>query len=120
MAYTTLPVLDAVKAGTEIDGLEVGANTQGGNGFEFANDGKTILKVIEGTGVAEGITFEAILDRFGRAEDVLTRVVTASKSFIYGPFMPEIWNINGKLRFKFTGAAGAATTCMAIRVSHPT
>ena len=121
MAYTTLAVLPSVKAGTELIALMVGANTQGANGFDFANDGQTILLVIDilATGVGDTLTFEAIADSDGRVETTLTRTITAKKIYAYGPFLPAIWNqSNGRVRCKFTTAA-AGTTIMAIRVSNP-
>ena len=122
MAYTELTVLGADKAGDELIALMVGASTQAADGFEFDNDGCTMLLVLDelATGAGDTITFKAILDRYGRAEDVLTRTVTAKKMFAYGPFLPEIWNqTDGKLKFKFTTAA-VTTTLVAIRVANPT
>ena len=122
MAYTELTVLAASKAGDELIAKMVGANSQGSNGFEFVNDGRTMLLVLDelATGAGDTITFKAILDRYGRAEDVLTRTVTAKKMFAYGPFLPEIWNqTDGKVRLKFTTAA-VKTTLVAIRVANPT
>ena len=122
MAYTELTVLGADKAGDELIALMVGASTQAADGFEFDNDGRTMLLVLDelATGAGDTITFEAILDRYGRAEDVLTRTVTAKKMFAYGPFLPEIWNqTDGKVKFKFTTAA-ATTQLVAIRVADPT
>jgi len=122
MAYTTLTVLGADKAGDELIALMVAANTQGADGFDFANDGKTIILVLDAlaTGAGDTITFEAITDEDGRAETTLTRTVTAKKIYAYGPFSPAIWNqSNGRVRFKFTTAA-ATTTVIVIRVDNPT
>ena len=122
MAYTTLTVLAADKAGDELIALMVGANTQGADGFDFANDGRTIVLVLDqlATGAGDTITFEAVTDSDGRAETTLTRTVTAKKIYVYGPFNPDIWNqSNGRVRFKFTTAA-ATTAVMAIRVANPT
>ena len=122
MAYTELTVLAADKAGDELIALMVGANTQTADGFEFVNDGRTMLLVLDelALGAGDTITLEAILDRYGRAEDVLTRTVTAKKMYAYGPFLPEIWNqTDGKVKFKFTTGA-ATTTLIAIRVADPT
>ena len=121
MGYTTLPVLDADKAGDELIALMVGADTQDTDGFDFANDGKTILLVLDtlATGAGDIITFEAVVDPDGRAETTLTRTVTLKKIFAYGPFLPLIWNqSNGRVRLKFTTHAGT-TTIVAIRVSNP-
>jgi len=122
MAYTELTVLAADKAGDELIALMVGANTQTADGFEFVNDGRTMLLVLDelALGAGDTITPEAILDRYGRAEDVLTRTVTAKKMYAYGPFLPEIWNqTDGKVKFKFT-TADAKTQLVAIRVADPT
>jgi len=122
MAYTTLTVLDAVKAGTELIALMVGSDTQAGDGFDFANDGQTILFVLDELALGAGdiITFEAVTDPDGRAETTLTRTVTAQKMYFYGPFLPLIWNqSNGRVRLKFT-TANAKTRIIAVRVSNST
>ncbi len=122
MAYTALTVLVAGKAGNELIALMVAANTQGADGFEFANDGRTVLLVLDSlaAGAGDTITFEAITDEDGRAETTLARTVTAKKIYVYGPFLPDTWNqSDGKVKFKF-GTAAATTTLMAIRVANPT
>ena len=119
MAYTALTVLAADKDGDELIALMVGANTQGGDGFEFANDGKTGLLVLDqlAAGAGDTITFEDVANQYGRHETTLTRTVTAKKIYMYGPFKPEIWNqSDGKVKFKFTTAA-ATTTLVAIRLA---
>jgi len=121
MAYTTLTVLDADKAGDELIALMVGSDTQDTDGFDFANDGQTILFVLDelSAGAGDTITFEAVNDPDGRAETTLTRTVTAKKMYFYGPFLPLIWNqSNGRVRLKFT-TADAKTQIMAVRVSNP-
>ena len=121
MAYTTLTVLGADKAGDELIALMVGADTQGGDGFDFANDGQTVLLVLDqlAAGAGDTITFEAVTDPDGRVETTLTRTVTAKKIYAYGPFLPLIWNqTNGRVRLKFT-TADAKTQLVAIRVSNP-
>jgi len=121
MAYTTLTVLGADKAGDELIALMVGADTAGTDGFKFDNDGKTVLLVLDelATGAGDTITFEAINDKYGRAEDTLTRTVTAKKIYVYGPFLPDIWNqSDGTVAFDFTTSA-STTTLIAIRVDNP-
>ena len=121
MAYTTLTVLPAAKAGSELIALMVGANTQGADGFDFPNDGRTVLLVLDALsdGAGDTLTFEAVTDSDGRAETNLARTVTAKKMFVYGPFLPEIWNqSNGRVRCKFT-TASSKTTIVAIRVANP-
>jgi len=121
MAYTTLTVLAADIDGDELIALMVGADTQGTSGFEFANDGKTLLLVLDqlAAGAGDTITFEGVNDKYGRAETTLTRTVTAKKMYIYGPFDPALWNKdNGKVRFAFT-TKDAKTTLMAIRCANP-
>lgn len=120
MAYTTLTVLGADKAGDELIALMVGADTQDTDGFDFDNTGKEIVLVLDelATGAGDTITFEAINDKYGRAETTLTRTVTAKKIYAYGPFLPEIWNqSDNTVRFKFTTAA-STTTVMVIRVDN--
>jgi len=121
MAYKELTVLESDKSGDELIALMVGADTQESDGFEFNNDGKTVLLVLDelATGAGDTITFEAIADKYGRLEDTLTRTVTAKKMYVYGPFLPEIWNqSDNKVKFKFTTAA-STTTVVAIKVANP-
>ena len=121
MPYTTLDVLDADKGGDELIALMVGSDTQGTDGFDFANDGQTILLVLDelATGAGDDITFEAVNDPDGRAETTLTRAVTLKKIYVYGPFLPLIWNqSNGRVRLKFT-THSSKTEIVAIRVSNP-
>ncbi len=120
MAYTTLTVLDADKAGDELIALMVGSDTQDVDGFDFANDGQTIVFVLDelAAGAGDTITFEAPNDPDGRAETTLTRTVTAKKLYFYGPFLPLLWNYSGMVRLKFT-TANAKTQIMAVRVSNP-
>jgi len=122
MAYVTLTVLGADKLGDELIALMVGADDQGaGDGFEFLNDGSTVLLVLDqlALGAGDDFTLEAVLDQYGRAEDVLLRTINAKKIYIYGPFLPEIWNIDGKIRFKFT-THDIKTQLIAISVKNPT
>lgn len=122
MAYTTLTVLGTDKAGDELIALMVGADTQGGDGFKFANDGKTILFVLDelAAGAGDTITFECVNDPDGRTETTLTRTVTAKKMYFYGPFLPLIWNqSDGTVALKF-GTANAKTQVLATRIENPT
>ena len=122
MAYTLLTVLGADKAGDELIALMVGADSQGGDGFDFPNDGQTILLVLDqlAAGAGDTLTFEAVTDPDGRAETTLARTITAKKIYAYGPFLPLIWNqTDGRVRCKFT-TADTKTRIMAIRVANPT
>ncbi len=121
MAYTALTVLASDIDGDELIALMVGSDTQGADGFEFANDGRTMLLVLDqlAAGAGDTITFEANLDKYGRAASPLTRTVTAKKIYSYGPFEPGLWNKpGGKLRFKFT-THDAKTTLVAIQIANP-
>lgn len=120
MAYTTLTVLAADIDGDELIALQVGADTQGASGFQFANDGKTLLFVMDqlATGAGDTLTFIGVNDKYGRAETTLARTITAKKMYIYGPFDPSLWNdVAGMVRFAFT-TADAKTTLMAIRCAN--
>lgn len=122
MAYTLLTVLGADKAGDELIALMVGADTQGGDGFDFPNDGQTMLFVLDelAAGAGDTLTFEAVADPDGRTETTLTRTITAKKMYIYGPFLPLIWNqSDGRVRCKFT-TANAKTKILAVRIANPT
>ena len=121
MAYTALDVLDTDKAGDELIALMVGADTQAGDGFEFVNDGRTILFVLDelSAGAGDTITFEGVTDSDGRSETTLTRTVTLKKLFFYGPFLPDIWNqAGGLVKLKFT-TANSKTKIIAARISNP-
>jgi len=121
MAYTELTVLESDIDGDELIALMVGADTQGAGGFEFKNDGKVILFVLDqlAAGAGDTITFQANADKYGNTPSPLTRTVTAKKLYFYGPFNPEEWNkTGGKVRFRFA-TADAKTQLMAVRVSNP-
>ena len=99
----------------------VGSDTQDTDGFEFANDGHTIILVQDelSAGAGDTITIECVNDEYGRQESPLTRTITAQKAYSYGPFNPAIWNqTGGLLRFKFT-TANAKTEVMVISVKNP-
>ena len=121
MAYTALTVLANDVDGDELIALMVGADTQDTDGFEFANDGQTVLLVHDelAAGAGDTITFEDVADIYGRHETTLARTVTAKKMYMYGPFLPGIWNqSDGKVKAKFTTAA-ATTLVVAVRVANP-
>ena len=116
-----MTVLAADKAGDELIALMVGADTQVTDGFKFANDGKTMLLVLDelATGAGDTITLEAVTDPDGRSETTLTRTVVAKKIYAYGPFLPLIWNqSDNTVALKFTTAA-SKTKVIAIRISDP-
>jgi len=120
--YTTLTVLAADKTGDELLAEMVGADTQAADGFDFPNDGNVVLLVQDdpSTGAGDTLTFSAINDPYGRPEATLTRTITSKKMYVYGPFLPLIWNqSDGTINCKFTTAA-ATTLIMAIRVANPT
>lgn len=117
--YTELTVLIAIKDGLLdlADGM-VGADTQDTDGFEFLNDGKTVLIIVDdiSTGAGDTLTLIDVADRYGRNEADLTRTLTLKKTAIIGPFLPEIWNqSDGKVKGKFTTAA-STTLVAAVRV----
>ena len=119
--YTTLIVLAADKVGDELLALMVGADTQAADGFDFPNDGNVILLVQDdpSTGAGDDFAFSAINDPYGRPEATLTRTVTLKKMYVYGPFLPLIWNqTDGTINLKFTTHA-ATTLIAAIRVANP-
>lgn len=121
MADQTMTVVDLTKAG--VADISAHANAKAGNSagtdyFYFPNDGKTILVAAVGASPKQ-ITFTAVNDRFGRTE-TLAPTPTASKTSIYGPFNPELWN-NTSGMVKFQAAAGGLVTdiYIACRVANP-
>jgi len=120
MAYTELTVLGSDKDGDELIALMVGADTQDTDGFEFANDGRTHLIVLDelAAGAGDTLTFVGVADKYGRSETTLARTVTAKKIFSYGPFDPPLWNDSaGMTKCKFTTAA-ATTLIIAIQIAN--
>ena len=119
MAYTNLTVLAADIDGDELIAAMVGADTQGASGFEFDNDGKTVLLVLDqlAAGAGDTLTFEGNNDKFGRAEASLARTITAKKMYVFGPFAKELWDkTGGKVRFAFT--THDAKTSLCARTCH--
>jgi hypothetical protein len=80
-------IADLMAGGTLGNALDVG------QGFAFANDGKTILLCSIATGSAsnETVTFTAVNDEDGRTE-TLAPVIVKGKIAVYGPFPPALWN----------------------------
>ena len=122
MADQTFIVVDATKDGI----LDVSAhankllgNAAGTDFFKMPNDGRTVLVCAVGT-AAKLITFTAVLDKYGRTENLTVQPVD-SKTSIIGPFLPEIWNDN-EGHIKFQPAAGGLATdiYLAVRVANPT
>lgn len=122
MADQIMTLIEGVKAG--IADISVHANAKAGNAagvdyFYFPNDGKVVLVAAVGAAPKQ-ITFTPVVDRFGRTE-TLAPTPTASKTSVYGPFNPELWNdANG--RVKFQAAAGGLVTDIyaALHVAQPT
>ena len=121
MAYTNMTVLDSDIDGDELIALGTAGNAGGTSGFEFNNDGRVQLLVLDqlAAGAGDTITFELVADKFGRNEATAARTVTGKKIFVYGPFEPGLWNkTGGKVRFDLTTKA-ATTTLWAIRCANP-
>lgn len=120
-AYTELTVLGADIDGDSIIALLTDGDGGGDSGFEFANDGRVLLYVIDelATGAGDTITFEGVTDKYGRDEADLTRAVTLKGMFVYGPFDPSLWNKgSGMVRFDLT-TKNAKTKMLAVRVANP-
>lgn len=119
MAYTELTVQPVDKDGIlDLDAVMVGADTQGDDGFEFDNDGNTVLVIVD-TDAGDTLTLEDVADRFGRNEADLARAIAAADKAVIGPFLPEIWNqTDGMVKGKFTTHA-ATTTIVAVKVVKP-
>lgn len=119
MALITMVVSNSVKAGI----LDMAAdanvrlgNAAAGSGFDFPNDGRTVLIVDGVTG--DTFTFTAVADKFGRTE-TLAPVVAAGKWAIIGPFLPELWNnASGNVHFLPT-AGNAGDILLAVRIANP-
>ena len=122
MADQTFVVVDVTKDGI----LDVSAhpnkllgNAAGTDFFRMPNDGRTVLVCAVGT-AAKLITFEAVLDKYGRTEALTVQPVD-SKTSIIGPFLPEIWNdVGGHIKFKPAGGGLATDIYLAVRVANPT
>ena len=121
MADQIMTVHNAVKGGdADLSAVaeKVLGNAASTDYFYFPNDGKTILVAIVGAAPKQ-ITFTPVADRYGRTE-TLAPTPTASKTAVYGPFNPELWN-NATGMVKFQPAAGGLATdiYVAVRVANP-
>jgi hypothetical protein len=121
MAYTTLTVVESTIDGSDLTALMVGSDTQGTSGFQFPNDGRIQLLVIDqvAAGAGDTLTFIGVNDKYGRAETSLARTITAKMAYSYGPFEPSLWNdAAGMVRFAFT-TKDAKTRLAAVRIANP-
>ena len=106
MADQTMTIVDGVKAGVlacEDHASKLAGNAAGADDFIMANDGRTVLVVVAGAAV-KTISVTPINDKYGRTE-TLTLSPTASKTNIFGPFLPELWN-NSSGQLIFAADAG--------------
>jgi hypothetical protein len=121
MADQTMTVVDAVKAGVlncEGHASALAGNAAGSDDFIMPNDGRTVLVVVAGASV-KTISVTAIDDKYGRTE-TLTLSPTASKTNIFGPFLPELWNnSSGQLIFKPATGGDVGDKYLAVRVANP-
>jgi len=121
MADQIMTVKDLTKAG--VPDISADANAKAGNAagtdyFYFPNDGKTVLVAVVGAAPKQ-ITFTPVADRYGRTE-TLAPTPTASKTAIYGPFNPELWNdTNGRVKFQPAAGGLATDIYIACRVANP-
>lgn len=122
MADQIMSVHNAVKAGdADLSAVteKVLGNAASTDYFYFPNDGKTVLVAIVGASPKQ-ITFTAVADRYGRTE-TLAPTPTASKTAVYGPFLPELWNdANGRVKFQAAAGGLATDIYIAVRVGTPT
>lgn len=122
MADQTMTVVQGVKAGVlacESHASKLAGTAAGSDDFIMPNDGKTVLVVVAGASV-KTISVTAISDKYGRTE-TLTLSPTASKTNIFGPFLPELWNnSSGQLIFAPADGGDAGDAYLAVRISNPT
>lgn len=122
MADQIMTLTEGIKAG--FADLSAAANAKLGNSastdyFYFPNDGKVVLVAIVGA-TPKQITFTPVVDRFGRTE-TLAPTPTASKTAVYGPFLPELWNdANGRVKFQPAAGGLATDIYVALHVASPT
>ena len=122
MADQTMVVTPCVKAGildVTAHANKLAGNAAGTDWWYMPNDGRTILVVVAGASV-KTISVTAVADKYGRTE-TLTLSPTASKTSLFGPFLPDIWNnSSGNLAFKPATGGDAGDTYLAVRVANPT
>jgi len=122
MADQTMTVVQGVKAGVlncEGHASALAGNAAGADDFIMPNDGRTVLVVVAGASVTT-IDVTAVDDKYGRTE-TLQLNPTASKTNIFGPFLPELFNNSaGNMILSATGGGDAGDVYLAVRISNPT
>lgn len=122
MADQTFVITECIKAGLldlTAHANKLAGNAAGADWWYMPNDGKTILAVVAGAAV-KTISVTPVVDKYGRTE-TLTLSPTASKTSLFGPFLPELWNDSaGRLKFKPNAGGDVGDIYLAVRVSQPT
>ena len=125
MTNQLMTVVPAVKAGILDAGGHASAlagNAAGADYFFMPNDGRTVLVCVCGA-TPKAITFTAVVDKYGRTEELIV-TPGASKTSIIGPFLPEIWNQStvypGAVKFQPADGGQDTDKYLAVRVANPT
>lgn len=107
MPRTTIAVQSPTDAGI----LLVRTNGDATNNHDFINNGSTLLVVKNGGASSINVTLRFATDKFGRTG---TRVVSvaATEEKILGPFLPELYNQDGKLQFDLSAATSVTVAAV--------
>jgi hypothetical protein len=107
MPRTTLAVQQPTDAGI----LLARANGDAANNHDFINNGSTLLVVKNGGGSSIDVTLKYATDKFGRTGTKVIAVAAAAEKVI-GPFVPELYNQDGKLQFDLSAATSVTVAAV--------
>jgi hypothetical protein len=105
MADVTLTVVDARRSSNGQNVTDNDTTVSSSDTYYFANNGKVIVVI---TNAAGSNTFTVVTQNTVDALAItdLTATITASKTFVVGPFPPSIYNdAQGRVQCTFSAAA---------------
>lgn len=107
MPRTTLTVQQPTDAGV----VMVRTNGDATNHHDFINNGNTTLIVKNGGGSSINVTLNYAADKYGRTGTKVVAVAAGAEKII-GPFVPELYNQDGKVQFDLSGATTVTVTAV--------
>lgn len=87
------------------------SNGDATNNHDFVNNGSTLLVVKNGGGSSINVTFKYAADKFGRTGTKVV-AVAATEEKVIGPFVPELYNQDGKVQFDLSAAASVTVAAV--------
>lgn len=92
-----------VQQPTDIGILLARTNGDAVNNHDFINNGSTTLIVKNGGASSIDVTLKFAADKFGRTGTKVIAIAAAAEKVI-GPFVPELYNQDGKVQFDLSAA----------------